>query len=280
MIFRITIPLLILISQSVNANPSEEAWEAYLAGDFDRVEQLVITARSDQSLSPEQRATLYMALGCADAMRGRDAAAITSFEMALLLDSSIKLSPADLPPPVWKLFKPAADRISQNRSDIASQLSESENPKASVDEPPEKQDRDIPSEVVITDTITVVEPLHRKSSATIKSLVYPGWGHLAEDNRKGLIYAGIEAAAITCSIIFAIDASNARDDYMAVRDPEIISDRYNSYNRSYQLTWSFAALAAATYLTAQFDFFTTPPPVKLTTPINSHPLFLSVAINL
>jgi len=272
---------------SLYAGPAEEAWEAYLAGDFDRVEQLVIEVASAETIDSTQLSGLYFALGCSDAILGRDSAAVTSFEIALSLDPSIDLSPVDLPPPVWKVYKPVRDRILQRRSEKVDRQSTLTDSSRRADLPYEEH-AEIPTRI---DTAFIVKPVYRASSATLKSLVFPGWGHITEGKRKGYVFAGIEAVAVTGLIISALDANRARDDYLKARTPVEIADRYDSYNRSYQLTWGLAVIVAATYLIAQVDFFNSQPPCPISLslhdqkryaamPVNMQSLMLTIALRL
>ncbi len=269
MIARITILSLFLIASSLRAGPGEEAWEAYLAGDFELVERIVIKAKDDIDLDSTQLGKLHLALGCSQAMQGMDAAAMTSFEMALLFDRSIDLSPTDLPPPVWKLFKPVHDRMLL----YASSLQTDTEITSSID--PELSDKR-----VRIDTLLIVEPLIHEPSATLKSLVFPGWGHLSEGRNRGFLYTGIEAAALTGLLISVLEADRARDDYLAARSEPEISDRYTRYNRYYQLSWGFALIAISNYLIAQVDFFTTHPPHDDVIALNSNIFSVTLALQM
>ena len=248
MILRTALSLLILFAVELNAEPGDEAWEAYLAGDFNRVEQLVINSKTDANLDSTQRARLYLALGCADALRGRDATAEKAFENALSFNPHLKLSASDLPPPVWKLFQPIKDRFALKPSYLL----------------PDKIPKDTVRIVEFKfDTTYIPEPHFRSSSVTLKSLIFPGWGHLAEGRRRGYLFAGVEAIVVSGLIISVVETSRTRENYLSARDPVEMKDKYDAYNRSYQITWGLVFLAVTNYLVAQIDFFTAPPPVHL-----------------
>ena len=99
----------VILSVPALSGPAEEAWEAYLAGDFETVEAIVTESVADTSIDIKAHARLYLVLGCSDAMRGRDRTAAAEFEQALILDPTIKLTAADIPPPVWRVFKTVWD---------------------------------------------------------------------------------------------------------------------------------------------------------------------------
>ena len=105
------------LSASLMAGPANEAWEAYLAGNFKLVEGIFNESIADTGLTKEEQARLYLALGCSDAMRDRNAIAATSFETALNLDQKLNLTASDLPPPVWRVFHPIQDRIRKQTAD-------------------------------------------------------------------------------------------------------------------------------------------------------------------
>ena len=130
------------------------------------------------------------------------------------------------------------------------------------------------------DTLLIVEQLIHEPSATLKSLVFPGWGHLSEGRKSGFLYAGIEAAALTGLLISALAADRTRDDYLAARSEPDISDRYSTYNRYYQLSWGFALIAVSNYLIAQADFFTSLPPHDAVNALNSNVFSVTLALKM
>ena len=264
MILGTVVLLNILVSVSLHAaGPADEAWEAYLVGDFDRVEQLVIEAEGSGSADTTQLARLYLTLGCADAIQGKDSVAVTSFEIALDLDPSIELSPSELPPPVWKIYESVRNRIPLPTSETVKRRLEN---RATTGAEPAAADT--PPTATRIDTAYIFKPVYRQPSAAVKSLVFPGWGHLTEGRRKGYIFAGIEAVAVTGLVVSALETSRNRDDYLAARDPAEIDAGYDSYNRSYRMTWGFAVVTAMVYLAAQVDFFSSSPPVPVSLSID------------
>lgn len=243
MILRITILIVSLFTIPLYGQ-SGEAWNAYLAGNFDKVEQLLKGAVEDSSLSDAQLARYYLALGCSDAMRNRSTSATTAFERALDLDPAIKLTSSDIPPPVWQLFEPVRNRMPYTKA------------------PPEITDElreQIRGSAV--DTVRITDTIYLKRSAVVNSLIFPGWGHLKEGNGKGWMFAGSEAVLIAGWVTSSILTSNARKDYMDSRTAEDISAKYDDYNSYYRLSAGFAAAAVINYVYCQVDFFrSTHPP--------------------
>jgi len=242
---------LLLLTISLSAgSPADSAWNAYLTGDFDRVETIVFDALKDSTLSNRQIARLYLALGCADAFRKRDAAATAEFEAALTLDPKINLTESDLPPPVWKLFAPVRKRIPFDtplppRDTLANRR-----------EQPEKV-------VVRSDTLWVHQPVYHESGSVVRSLILPGWGHLQEGQSRGWLFMAGSALLTAGWVTAGLQEQNARDDYLSARDPSDIQTTYDSYNQWTKVRQGFMYLTIAGYLVSQWDFFSNPPDLTL-----------------
>jgi len=242
------IPTVLLLSSLVfGVEPADSAWNAYLAGNFDLVEEIVFTAIKDTTLSDNTLARLYLALGCADAFRKRDAAATAEFEMALSLDPKLNLTEADLPPPVWKLYSPVRERIPVPT--VTSAIPLRDTTKA------------VPT-VVRMDTVRVFTPVMRDNGAVIRSLLYPGWGQVSEGSGRGWLWMGTETLLVTGWIVSALLESRAHDDYLTAREPQTITDRYDSWNNVSRLRQGFMYFSIAAYLAGQWDFFSSPPPLS------------------
>lgn len=223
------------------AAPShEQAWNAYLSGDFNRVEQIVSNAMSDTSQSSEELARLYLALGCADAMRGRKAAATASFEQALRLFPNLNLGSSDLPPPVWEVYQPVMIRMLE-------ELDANTSPKPET----------LKSKIT-RDTLLVYKPVFFSRTSVIKSLVLPGWGHINEGKSYGKWIMAAEAVLVTGWLITAHQSNLAREKYLKEKNEERIPSLYERYDRYYRLTWVFGSSAIGLYLSAQFDLFSRP----------------------
>jgi len=237
---------LLLTVLNAAPDPAAEAWQAWLAGDFVRVERLAALSSADTALTSQQRARVGLALGCSEAMRGREAAATSAFGGALELDAFEGLTQADLPPPAWRLFEPLrAKRLRELNAASSPSLPMAPYQAAALSAAP--------------DTVRLYQPLYHRRSAAVQSLVFPGWGHLAEKRSRGWLLAASEAAALAGFVWSFTAAGSARDDYLNARG-DAIDDRYDRYNRYYRLTWGFGIASAAIYLYTQADFFIAPPP--------------------
>lgn len=250
--------LSIIILASINpgfAGPAEEAWEAYLTGNFDLVKKISAASVADSTLSQVELARVFLALGSSEAMQGHDSSSIIAFESALKSDPTINLTPSDLPPPVWRLYAPVRQKI----KNLEESLQVSSIPDTVGIEPPINKPV-IPVSGLTIDTVYVFRPLNHTRSASIRSLIFPGLGHLKEGRKRGLLFAGLEVVLVTGWVVSAIAAKDAREDYLGARNPDDIDRHYDRYNSFYQLSWGFTATALATYIASQVDFFTNSPP--------------------
>jgi hypothetical protein len=244
---RLFILVLVLLPCRAFAGSAEEAWNAYLAGDFQHVFQIVSRDGNDSNLTLPERARLYFTLGCSKAMQGMDTAATVAFRRAFSLDPKFGCSEEEVPPPVWKLFKPVRDSV------LSAQI-------------PLERHANSPSTPPVTlrtDTLRIATIFSHSRASTIKSLAFPGWGHISEGNRRGYLITGAETLLLVGWGASALASGKARTDYIKARDKSVISDRYNTYNKYYHLSWGLGAAAVALYLGAQFDFFSAPPRFQL-----------------
>lgn len=237
-----------LIPLPASAGPAQEAWEAYMAGDFETVEAIVTLAVGDTGVGIKEHARLYLALGCADAMQNRDRTAAAAFEQALILDPTIKLTAADIPPPVWKVFKPVWDRFNQaGRLTLPSTADTTNSFKAAK---------------AALDTLIQYVGVSHEPSTAMKSLLFPGWGHYVEGRPEGQWHAAAQLLLTAGWITGLILTDGVREDYLRADTEEEISSKYDQYNNLYRLTWGLGVAAAANYLFAQWRFFSAPPPVE------------------
>ena len=241
MIWRIPAAVLLLLPTLTLANPADDAWNAYLAGRFDQVARIAESSSSDSSLTSHDRGRILSALGCSQAMQGHSAEATSSFLLALKWDSSIKFREDDLPPPAWRIYKQTHDQF------VAA-------PVSIVAAPQVPQSR-LPDTV----KVTVREPVSHSREAVLRSLLWPGWGHLTEHDSRGAWLAAAEGVLVAGTIMSGVASNNARERYLKATAGSIASDRYDRYNNYYRLTWGIGVGAAALYFVAQYDFFSRPP---------------------
>jgi len=228
------------------ADIADDAWLAYLAGDFSRVAQIVQTGIPDSSLTSNQKAKLYFTLGCSQAMQGKDFAAADAFRIAFTYNPDLKHSSMELPPPVWRVFKPIQDSTQAKLTFDVKRVTESTGIKVRID------------------TVRVIETLYHKPQAVFRSLAYPGWGHLYEGDKSGYSYTIGETVLLAGFITSLQLTADAREKYSEARTPSDIDKYYSRYNLRYKLSWGLGTAAACFYLFNQWDFFSNPPAITIT----------------
>ncbi len=228
------------------ADIAGDAWDAYLAGDFDGVTRLAQTALSDTTLTTTNKAQIFFTLGCSNAMQGRDIAAVDAFRLAFSLNPNLHYDSMDLPPPVWKIFKPIQDSEATLPQLDLNQIREPFRTSSRVD------------------TFLVIKNHYYSQSTVTRSLVFPGWGHLYEGNRGGYKYL-IGESILLVSLVYSVQATaKAREDYSLARSASDINKYYSRYNKSYKTSWGLGAGAVGLYLLTQWDLFSRPPDLSIT----------------
>jgi len=231
-----------LIPLVVCAGPADDAWDAWLVGDFDRVVTIAGRSGTDANLADSERSRIYFTLGCTEAMRGKDGFATVAFQKALDLNPALIVTQDELPPPVWRVFASIRERQAVTTGKSQTPLKE------------------IAARV---DTIRIPVAVTRSKAAAVRSLIAPGWGHITEGKQRGYWIAGSEAILTAGWIASAIASSSARSDYLKARSSSDISNKYKTYNTYYQLSWGFGLSALALYIGTQYDFFTSMPSIEI-----------------
>ncbi|MFH0765936.1 MAG: hypothetical protein V2A61_05905 [Calditrichota bacterium] len=243
--------LLLTIGEGA-VNPADQAWEAYLSGDFTLVDNIAAVSLNDSVLSPQAKSRIYIAWGCAEALRNRKAAAAAAFERAFNLNPDLHYTAADLPPPVWQVFQLVQERLGRRSEPTIL---------PPISTPAIK-------EVIIHDTVRVNVPVLHQPAAILKSLAWPGWGHIDEGKSRGWTLAAVQAG-VTAGFIGSLWVTiETRDDYLSAREEGDITRKFNRYNDAYRAAWVLGAAALTSYLYTQWDFFSSLPPplrVELTT---------------
>ena len=69
----------------------------------------------------------------------------------------------------------------------------------------------------------------------IRSLIFPGWGQLYNNNKlKGWILTSLGAITISSTVYFIIDSNNKQKKYLSDVNLSTIQNNYNEYNTSYK----------------------------------------------
>jgi hypothetical protein len=105
-------------------------------------------------------------------------------------------------------------------------------------------------------------------SAVVRSLLFPGLGHLYLENNTGWYLSIPAGVSFLSSIYYIIDTQNKRMDYLNAQDPDLINEKYKDYNSSYKMRNISIIVYSAIWLFSQFDILTTD-----YIELNSPPLF-------
>jgi hypothetical protein len=122
---------------------------------------------------------------------------------------------------------------------------------------------DIPVEkITVIDTVKVSDPLVVAvekaviQGSALRSVILPGWGHLyLEDYTKGWILTSASTITLGSMIFFIVDANNKEQDYLNESRPDQIIEKYDAYNKSYQIRNGLIITYLAIWLYAQADIF-------------------------
>ncbi len=241
------------------ADVTDDAWLAYLAGDFNHVAHIVQAGLSDTSLTSDQKAKLSFTLGCSHAMQNRDFAADDAFRIAFSFNPTLTHSSMELPPPVWRIFKPIQDSAQAKLTVDVKRVTESTGIKTRID------------------TLRVFEPVYHEKATIIRSLAFPGWGHLYVGNRRGYRYV-IGEAILLGGFAYSIKRlGDAHEDYSNARNSSDIAKYYSDYNLQYKTSWGLGAMVVGFYLFSQWDLFSHPPAISIS---SANPGCLQIGFNL
>jgi hypothetical protein len=113
----------------------------------------------------------------------------------------------------------------------------------------------IPEEPVIN--ISIADSLkvynNKFRSSVIRSLIFPGLGHLFLDKEIGWYLTVPAALSFISSVYFIINTENRRSDYLVEQNPTEISGKYKAYNSSYKLRNVSITIFGVIWLFSQFD---------------------------
>ncbi|MBM3328497.1 MAG: hypothetical protein FJY67_03355 [Calditrichaeota bacterium] len=227
MILRLATLLALALAATCTAGPGDDAWQAFLSGDFTAVEKIARQVELSDTTTSIERGRVYFALASVEAMRGREVVAMLAMRQALLYYPGMVHRQSDLPPPVWRLYSTA--RSEQSTVDT--------------------------SGITRLDSLSIPPAKSHQQPGAWRSLILPGWGHIYEGDYRGYWYGAATVSLAIGAIIASQEASSAREDYLKSRDEGIINSRYESYNERFKIAWAFGSVAVISYLATQVDFF-------------------------
>jgi len=134
---------------------------------------------------------------------GKDEAAKRSLRSILITDPTFELNENLASPKVTRLFTEL-----KSERELSSLQPSSE-----------------PSYVILRDV---------KTTATLRSVIFPGSGQTYLDQNRGYVYNGIAAISLGVFVYSSIRLPGAHKDYLQASDPKTIANKYDIYNQLYQ----------------------------------------------
>ncbi|MGE5807036.1 MAG: hypothetical protein ACM34O_14560 [Ignavibacteria bacterium] len=178
---------------------------------------------------------VYRLKGISHFALAEDENAERSFVEILKIDSTFTLDSTKISPKIISFFKKVKDDF------YAINIQKNEKSAARID-------------TVYVPRIYEQKIGDRVSQALIRSIIFPGLGHLYQGSSlKAWTLTGLSAAAIGSIIYFSIDANKKEELYSKETDPGLIEYRYDNYNRAYQLRNISIAAFAGIWLYSQID---------------------------
>ena len=216
-----TLFAVLLFTQLANAesNPRQQADSLFAAGEFEKVEMLVLRLGGEQgAMSDSDYVGLQVTAGFAMIMLDREADARRYFETALDKNAGLALDPVLISPKFRIVF-----------DDV-------------------KIHRDMPRNG---------KPAVLQTGADYRShllnLVLPGAGLIREGRLRGIGYLAAQAAAVTYMISQLDKTADSRTYYLAQVEEPDIARAYSDYNSDYHSAQAAELISGAIYLLAQAD---------------------------
>ncbi len=234
---RLAIALLLFSPLAGVAQPGADAStllarveSAYENLQYDEAESLARSALSRfEAFNSDQLIRLHSTLALILFSKGEALEAAEQFRGALTLNPNLQLDPQLVSPVTLSFF---------------------EETKASF-----VREREAPG--TPAQSVRYVQVYDQRPAATLRSAVLPGWGQRYKGSgTKGWVMTGAWVAAIGGATAAHIQRQNAQDAYLAETDPDLVADRYDTYNTWHKVRGGLFVGAAAVWLYSAVDALT------------------------
>ncbi|TKJ39017.1 hypothetical protein CEE37_11365 [candidate division LCP-89 bacterium B3_LCP] len=225
-IIGIAVFYLFIVSSADAQNSESEIIQSvislYAEGKFKDAEITALRAlQNDEVLAKIDRAELYRILGFAYVAQGENEKAKRQFISWLEIDSLANLNPLYISPKIRNVFNQAHEEYI---------LKKTESPPLDY------------------------SGMQRQLNAVKRSLFFPGLGQLYRGQQvKGYTLLVSEIALLGTFAYCQVNYNNARDRYLAERDPTQMQELYDEYNAYNYGRIASAAAAVGVYLYSLFD---------------------------
>jgi hypothetical protein len=208
-------------------DPVKPIRDTYEGGDFNQAEFLALKAlQHTENLTSSQVLEIQKLLAFCYVALDDTASAISEFLQVLEANPRLTLAPLYISPKIIAVFDEAKRQYRLK---------------------PAKKE-------------TVTEGSIRLS-ASLYSLLLPGWGQMRKGQRsRGYVFMATEAVAIGSCIALIVMTENAHDDYTHETQPPKIEDSYDRYRTTFRLRNVAGIVAAAVYTAAFLDCLYGPAP--------------------
>lgn len=214
--------------QVPQAQQVEAIWEAYKQLDYEQVESKAHAAlASFEGFNTQQLTQIHAVLGLVKFAQNDSEAARQQFEAALSLTPALRLDPRLVSPKVITFF----ERV---RQELQKEEAVSEEPAS----PPVRY-------------ILVEDP---RPAAALRSAALPGWGQLyKKEQRKGRLLVGLWSTTLSGAAVAHLVRAQAKEAYQDARDPEVIEERYGTYNGWHKVRTAFLFGAGLVWVYSYYD---------------------------
>jgi hypothetical protein len=203
--------------------------------DYARVVGLADTLLQQASLTPNERIEILETQGIAQYSLQELDGALATFAALLKIAPDCTLDPGKTSPKIIRFFDEIKESLAQQKAAAAT---------------------------VRIDTVRLYDQGGRKlPGAMVRSLLWPGWGHLYQQRRNtGIALAAANLALLGSSLYFAGDCRDKQHAYLSAAEESLIAGRYQSYNTAYKTRNALIASYALFWLLSQADLLIFHPP--------------------
>ncbi len=205
--------------------------DAYQQLDYERAETFAQEVLSNYRAYPLDVLTrVHTTLGIIKYARNNPSESREQFEAALSIDPELTLDPALVSPKILAFFAEIKDQESRPDTAVAGAAQ--------------------------VRYIVLKDP---RPAAAMRSMIWPGLGQMYKgEQKKGLLLTGLWSVTAGGAVIAHFQRQQAGRLYRRSREPENISDLYNTYNRRNKVRNGLVLAAAGVWIYSYIDALSKP----------------------
>ncbi|MBD3166244.1 hypothetical protein GF324_06580 [bacterium] len=260
MLFAVLCALLLLavstpgLAQSSALKPSEihaELDSLFTLGRFNEVEiEAFRLLHGPDEPTDEERLAAFLFLGFVHVLTGNMDAATSDFEKVLAMQPDLRLDPIYVPPLIYQTFESV--RLQFQVRERARRIEEQVAADTTTREP------DSETQVDLTPTDPLQRTIKVMRSPAVLNMFLPGTGFFVENRVvRGIFWTSTQLGT-AAGFVYSLNRSNHyRTLYYREKNPALVDDRYDQYNRWYRNAWYWGIGAGTVYLLSQLDLHLT-----------------------